>query len=405
MNRLIKTAVAAPVCLALAAAGPAGAGATPAPRVPTTGSTVQEFPSFYPSSVTFVSLEDGWALGGATCGHSTCLDLRKTVDGGRSWSAQPLPAALVSAADRWPEGNFSAGTALNVRFADPRDGWIFGFVRAQTSTGIQVRATVWATHDGGRSWAPVSAAGLSSPYSAVLDLEAGAGSVYMLLQVGDTVKLLSSNPGGTTWTTVQTPRFGLPAGGSNLEGAIVLQGGRGWVVVGNDRGTTGSARLTGGRWQAWSPPCADVGGTLAFPAASGAGYLAAVCVMGGFASPLSRFAPSGATIGSSWLYQSTDAGTTFSPVVQLGKLGQFVGGVVASPAPGAVLLSRSSAHQQQLLATFDGGTKWSDVYNGTFSYLGFTSPLQGVAIAGTPAGRTAMIMTHDGGRDWQKVSF
>lgn len=381
------------MCLALAMSGTAAA-ASPA----------QGPVAFYPASVTFVSLRTGWALGGTTCGQSTCLALQKTDDGGRSWSSEALPASLVSAANRWPEGEFMAGTALNVRFADPRDGWIYGFVRAETKTGVQVEAALWSTHNGGASWAPVDAPGLSSPYSSILDLEASGGRAYMLIQVGDTVELQTSGVGRDAWAAVRGPHFGLPAGGSNLSGAIVLQGSTGWVVEGNDRGATGAARLVDGRWLAWTPPCADVGGTLAFPAAAGPGFLAAVCVMGGFASPLSPYAPAGATVGSSWLYQSANGGATFSPVAELGGQGQTVGEVIASPSPGVVFLSRSSSSEAQLLATFDSGSQWADVYHGTFSYLGFTSPDQGVAIVASGS-RTAMIMTYDGGHHWQKVNF
>ena len=87
--------------------------------------------TFNPVSVTFVSLSTGWALGGAPCARSdNCLALRETLDGGRTWWPRPLPVALVKAADR-KVGAYPAFTlsqccdgALNIRFADQRDGWI-----------------------------------------------------------------------------------------------------------------------------------------------------------------------------------------------------------------------------------------------------------------------------------------
>ncbi|HYA45087.1 MAG TPA: hypothetical protein VED59_05735 [Acidimicrobiales bacterium] len=239
-----------------------------------------------------------------------------------------------------------------------------------------------------------------------MDLEAAAGHAYMLIQTADTVELETTAVIQDDWSQVRGLHLNLPAGGGELTGAIVLQADAGWLVEGNDRGTRGSARLTGGHWRDWTPPCADVGGTLAYPAASDRSYLAAVCVMGGFASPLSRHAPPGATLGSSWLYVSVNGGVTFSPVIQLGGRELTVGQVLATPAPGDIFVTRSTPQgASRLEASFDGGRHWSIVYDGTVNYLGFTTASQGVAILGEPSNHTAMIMTHDGGHSWARVSF
>ena len=67
----------------------------------------------------------------------------------------------------------------------------------------------------------------------------------------------------------ETPDLFLPAGGGELVGSFVLQGGSGWLVEGNDRGITGSAELQGmDRWTNWAPPCQSVGNSLTVPAAS-----------------------------------------------------------------------------------------------------------------------------------------
>ena len=50
------------------------------------------------------------------------------------------------------------------RFADERNGWVFGI-------------GMWATHDGGATWRP-----LDSPYGNVLSLEAAAGRVWAIVQ-------------------------------------------------------------------------------------------------------------------------------------------------------------------------------------------------------------------------------
>lgn len=374
--------------------------------------------SFDPGSVTFVSLSTGFALGTVPCrGPGECLALRETTDGGQTWSDQQLPVALLSGVNRRDNGYPVLGVgggSLTVRFADPQDGWISGAVPA----GGTLRSVLWSTHDGGRNWHDIaSVPGLSSQ-APVMDLEAARGVVYALGQMsgnGVGAALASSPVGADHWHAVPTPSLGFPAGGANPVGDLVLQGGSGWLVEGNDRGISGSARLLpDGRWAAWSPPCSLVGDSYAVPAAADASHLYALCQMGGFASALSAHAPKGAKLGSTWLYGSSDGGLSFHPVVQLGAgypgatgAQQVQLGPVAAASPGHLFVERY-AKSAQLLGSFDGGRHWQVVYGGNVSYVGFTSPAQGVAItqpsasAQSPSG---MVMTRDGGRHWHRVSF
>jgi hypothetical protein len=360
--------------------------------------------------VTFVSLSTGWALGTAPCAPGgTCLALRETTDAGRSWSSRPLPASLLGAADHKVDGapaDLWGGSefGLNVRFADPRDGWIYGGLEVPGSVG----PALWSTHDGGLSWQEQPTAGLTW---SIFDLEAAAGRVYLMAEktgwAGVTVE--SSPVARDDWHAVLA--LGNNAGGAEPSGTIVLQGRSGWLVEGNDRGTAGSARLdANGQWVAWTPPCASVGNSFAAPAASSASNLVAVCVMGGFASGLSKAAPPRATLGSSWLYFSDNGGTTFAAGPELGLQGYSFGDVLASPSPGAVLLSRAyfgngDVNEQDLRASLDGGHHWSVVYRGQLFYLGFTSPAQGVGIVQSSKRTTTMIMTFDGGHQWGPVTF
>ena len=123
--------------------------------------------------------------------------------------------------------------------------------------------------------------------------------------------------------------------------------------------------------------------------------------MGGFAFPISKAAPPGATIASTWLYVSEDGGDTFvaGPELSRRPLG---GDVLASPVPGVVLL----AEPRGLAQSLDGGAHWTVVYRGNLVYLGFTTPTQGVGIAVSPSGAantTRLIMSYDGGRHWKQV--
>jgi hypothetical protein len=366
---------------------------------------------FDPASVTFVSSARGWVLGTVPCGRRRCVALRATTDAGHSWFARPLPAALTAAADRAYPGSASqyAVTALNVRFADSRDGWIYGGVpqkRVQSGVAFYgLRAVLWATHDGGARWVAQPLHGLGSE-DVIFDVEAARGTAYRMESNARNEVTVERTPVGTdAWTVASTPSLGSPAGGAEQTGSFVFGGGAGWLVEGNDRGTTGSARLVDGRWIAWTPPCANVGHSFAIPAASSASDLVAVCVMGGFASPLSPAAPPGATLGSSWLYTSDDGGQNFVAGRRLGTrdFGDLAasGGPIASPGPGTILLGTiARSGPPSLAASFDGGRRWAVVYRGMPTFLGFTTSKQGVAIIESAGGATTMIMTFDGGHHW-----
>ena len=369
---------------------------------------------FDPRSVTFVSPHTGWVLGTVPCAPAgACVALAQTTDAGRSWFARPLPASLVAAADRKVGGvpadlYDSASVGLNVRFADPRDGWIYGGLAVPThpasSAAAAIEATLWSTHDGGLTWHQQPLRGLGSQAS-IFDLEAAAGTAHLMeSSTAGGVSVKSSLATHDRWSVSNAVRLGSPAGGGQQTGAFIFQGSSGWLVEGNDRGTTGSARIAHGRWVSWTPPCASVGHSFAIPAASTANNLVAVCVMGGFAYPLSKSAPPGATLGSSWLYFSTDAGRTFDAGPELRPHAFTFFGVLASPSPRTILLGHGVGSAQELVASFDGGLHWTDVYRGTPLFLGFTTPRQGVAIIGSSKS-TAMIMTFDGGHHWTRVTF
>jgi hypothetical protein len=369
---------------------------------------------FDPASVTFVSLDTGWTLGTAPCArNSTCLALRKTTNEGRSWSTESLPASLLNAADRKVGGALAAlygGAGLNVRFANARDGWIYGSlavsIHQSDASYIGAEAILWSTHDGGLTWRKQPLPWVRAQ-GTILDLEANAGTVFMMAQNKTfTVTVESSPVGEDDWRASNAVGLGVPAGGGQLEGAIVLEGSNAWLVEGNDRGTSGSARLaSNGQWLAWTPPCASVGDSLAVPAASTTNNLVAVCEMGGFASPLSKSAPRGATVGSSWLYFSTDDGRTFRAGPELRPLEGFFYGLLASPTPRVIVVSGDVGDSKDLTASFDGGIHWTNVFRGQLFFLGFTSATQGVGLVRSSKGANTMIMTFDGGHHWSPVTF
>lgn len=372
---------------------------------------------FNPVSVTFVSLHQGWALGTTSCSSSgQCLALRSTNNSGKTWSVSPLPGELLAMVDRKISGvpQVQPGPGyFGVRFADPRDGWLFGGV--ETSNSFE--PFMWATHDAGATWTRQPALpGMTAGIAPVMDVEAAAGKVYALVPGKNSALLDWAPVGRNYWRPVPTGRLSWPAGGAQPTGSIVLQGLNAWVLVGNDRGITGTARLVGGKWGPMTPPCAGVGDSYTVPAALDGTDLAAVCQMGGFASPMSKVAPPGAEQGSSWLYVSSDAGGHFVARAQLSATLTSTFGVVAYPSPDDLLVAEAST-TNKLLASYDGGRHWSSVYDGALFYLGFTSPSQGVGLVvhpprpgcavNSPCGQqsSSMIMTFDGGHSWEQIDF
>ncbi len=369
---------------------------------------------FQPVSASFSSARQGWVLGTLACAHEKrCLTLLETVNAGQSWFEVQLPAPLVKTIDHWAHD--TAG--LNVRFANPEDGWVYGEEPATIHQGSQTysgfKTILWATHDGGTLWKRQAVPGMSVQ-GTVYDVKASRTTVYVLAPHGsDAAEVESSPVGENRWRKANEVVLYGPAGGAQPSGSIVLKGSNGWLIFGNDRGTTGSAQLSAhNTWVAWRSPCAGVGHGYAVPAAANARDLVVVCGMGGFAYSMPTSAPSGATLGSSWLYFSTNGGASFTaggeirPVKENMGFGQFPG-VLASPRPGVVVLGRYFGNSEQLVASYDRGVHWSVVYAGSVSYLHFVNAKEGVGLVLGANGNqpTSMIMTFDGGRHWKAITF
>ena len=329
-----------------------------------------------------------------------------TTDAGSSWSTRPLPTALMAVADSKANGYGALaqlgawGSPLKVRFANPLDGWAYG---GFPNDG----PFLWATQDGGVTWHDQQLPDMSSALP-VLDLEAAGATAYLVTVNADLELTVESSPvSQDLWGTDQAPVVGIAAGGSQEDASIVLQGGEGWLVEGNDRGVAGAELQSGGQWRSWAPLCYDVGVSDSVPAAASATYVVAARQIGGWLDhPLPKSAPRRAKFGSCWLYFSGNSGNSFQAGPELGR-GYDCTGLVASPSPGVIFIDRAGDVTTQLMASFDGGHHWDAVYPGTPFYLGFTSAGQGVGLVwptgGSPA--TAMIMTFDGGHRWERVKF
>lgn len=308
--------------------------------------------------------------------------LRRTDDAGRTWRPVPTPPTVLT------NSPYPGAGVSRVRFADVNDGWLFG-------------PELWSTHDGGAHWGRQAIPGAAAQ-APVQALETAAGVVHAaffdVASDGEgVVHIASSVTGSDAWrmAPVNVPTGAGPAPHVQM----VIQGTAGWLVE-VDRTVVGGARLAGGTWTSWTPPCSDAGGDADL-AASSESDLVAVChegIYGGAGtSPSTRF------------YVSSDGGRSFSgtsqPLPVLGTSG------VASPAAGrAVVVATSNppSEQGELLATSNRGMSWSaeDVLPLTdgVTELGFTSALQGVGILTHSDSQTgSLLMTFDGGRHWARV--
>jgi hypothetical protein len=335
---------------------------------------------FQPLSVTFVSADMGWVLGSAGCGSNTCPVIVRTLDGGRTWTRIAAPETSIDFGGNFFGNDFQAGSGVTgLRFADPLDGWAFG-------------PGLWATHDGGTTWKQFTIPGL--PDGAVLALEASAGAVQLAAYDGNTTFRIASSPvSSDAWLL---SGLKVPVGAGPVpEVQLVLQGEAGWVLE-NDRVVTAGARLVGGTWEAWQPPCLTFMGPATLAAAN-ARELNAVCTAGVWGP-----APSGQQ--GDHLYRSSDGGQTF---VETGPQ-LSVSGPVAAPSPSTIVVAGG---QSQIVVSVDGGLTWKAAslagQSASFyvGYLGFTTATQGVLITSDSGGRTQLLMTRDGGHTWTPVRF
>ena len=207
---------------------------------------------------------------------------------------------------------------------------------------------------------------------------------------------IETSPIGVDDWSVSSTTIPFGAGPDNMP-QLVLQGSAGWIIQDN-RTVIGGARLAGGQWLAWQPPCLQVNGP-AFLAASTSQDLMAVCDQGvwGPANPAGVQA-----------YLSTNGGSSFSILTDPMPNSAGYQGTLASPSPGVAFLAGGAG----IRATFDGGATWSIVYSNpidTFpQYVGFETATQGVAIVNNDAGTApvgSLLMTFDGGRSWSPVTL
>ncbi len=402
---VVAAAVAVPQVVRLTVLSPPDTGALaghPASVAPRTGGGIPESarasqggfpapaaapvpPDFRPTSVTFVGPDTGWVIGQAgtpgQCATAFCTSVARTGTAGSTWSGVPAP--VTGAAD-------GAAGVSGIRFLNLEDGWAFG-------------PQLWATHDGGQTWAQIDTHGLR-----VTDLEtvgdrafgvfatcAGGGPTFA---AGCTSFTLYSSPASADdWAPVGAPTSGLTEGGQGGgygSASLSLTQTRGYLLAPD--GTLYSGPVDGSA--AWQPvariPCPtgqaqqDGQPAGALLGAEPADNLILACtpnpVPGGLQKKL--------------IFASADGGASWQ-MIAIAPAQGVATSVAASPAETVILatdrgidvLPAGSATWRQLPPT--------GALAGGFAFVGMTTDEQGVALPADPQAGTVWF-TFDGGQTW-----
>jgi photosystem II stability/assembly factor-like uncharacterized protein len=263
----------------------------------------------------------------------------------------------------------------SVRFADERNGWVFGI-------------GMWATHDGGSTWRPVD-----SPHGYVRSLEAGDGRVWAVVQSTE-FHMFTAPVATDDWQPAGSdpvPTAHVEDRLGELSGTdIVLQGATGYIA-----GADGVVRaLSATGLELRGAPCGNRGGPLS--------------VTGTQVFALCAIAPAAGS-STKTLMLSTDGARTWSPVGSPPPGGIAIGVAAASPS---TIVVAASGDASPLYLSQDGGRTWTTVYEGAsldgfgFHDLRFATVSRGVTVAYSLSDvPNRLLVTSDGGRTWSPVKF
>ena len=361
--------------------------ATPTATVPSVP------PNFAASSVTFVSTSTGWVIGQAgtpgKCGPPNayiCTSMAVTNDGGRTWHGVPAPVTGA------PDG---AKGVSQVRSLDGASGWAFG-------------PQLYATHDGGHTWARIATHGMR-----VTGLETVSGVAFAIWArcagtgpdfAADCTNfsLYSSPAGQDHWTPVAGATGLSGPGGAPASAQLVLTGGQGYLLAPGGKLISGPV-TSPAQWRpvttprgapvtlACAPGAAETGGhpLQAMLASTGPG-LALLCAGQG----------SGDTQAKT-LYYSADRGRTWNLAGPAPARGIAMS--LSGTPDGPVLVATSEGIDVSANAPGGAALSWRRSRGATapggYSYVGMTTSAQGVAVP-AHVGLDAVWFTYDAGAHW-----
>jgi photosystem II stability/assembly factor-like uncharacterized protein len=348
-------------------------------------------PVFSAASLTWVSNDQGWALGTTpTCTGQRCVEIMGTIDGGIEWSqVSELHDCLLEAS---PVGCPAGVMQLSeIRFANPALGY------AYASDGGPFAMTT----DGGGSWTV-------QPGRQTSAIEVGSGTAVRVSFSESGCpgpcdwSLDASTVGESNWQTLYTP----PTWGNHGNVVLLRQGPSDVYVsfLGNPASGAGDqqAQLVvstdgGLYWTLHADPCAGSAGhryvDLGLTSAPG-GIVVALCVRRDGRGPEA-------------VAVSSDCGASFGPLAVIPKSDQSQFTEIAATTaqhlfagiPGVLLITSANGGQSWHTAVAVPGKLPADATTSTF--LGFESPEVGrwVGAPGTLWG------TVDAGATWSMTRF
>ena len=377
-----------------------GAATASSPASTASGTTGPVPANFAPSSVTFVNTSIGWVIGQAgtpgSCANKDpyiCTSIARTNDAGKTWGGDPAPDT----------GAPSNATGVSgIRFLDGVNGWAFG-------------PELWVTHDAGQTWTRESTAG-----ARVTDLETAGDRAYALFATCSNLNsadpgvdwahctsytLMTTTKDSSKWAPVSGTTNGLTDGGAPTSGYIALYGTTGYLVAPD--GTLYSGP-TGGTWaKVGTMPC-QPGNANYTTGQAGTAQLATINAI-----QLATFCSGATPTSPAKVYTSADGGAIWTassaqwPAGSTQTEGEATS--IAATANGTIVLGTL----QGIAILPAGATTWQAatvngsmaakvnglVEHGGFTYVGMTSPNQGVAIS-EDTGVHEIWLTTDGGRTW-----
>lgn len=349
----------------------------PAPTGPAGGPVPAGFRAV---DLTWISAEQGWALGTAPCATAPCTSIVRTTDGGTSWVGIHAPVA-----EFFGSHSCAANCLTSLRFASPLVGYAFG------------PSALYLTTDGGDHW--VRQAG--NAYA----LEISDGNVLRVTDgsrcgifAGCAFKVQRADIGSTSWQDVTLPVDHTPLVNLSLvrNGSLAVITTFGHVSGGatNARSTLYVSTDGGSNWTLEQDPCPNSNGveydTRASTAAAD-GSLTVLCA---------RRQPGAA----GFTMTSTDGGQDF--VVSPANLPGTDAGLIGAASSKTWLVAAGGS----LYRSADGGAHWSQLYHGpnSASYIGFESGTVGRVIGAPVAGvlgSATIWTTTDAGQSWAYYTF
>jgi photosystem II stability/assembly factor-like uncharacterized protein len=326
---------------------------------------------FEAASASFVSARTGFVLGTRRCSLLPCKALlRKTVNGGKTWTSVPAPTvSLVPPFNGPPLSDVST-----VRFENASDGWLF-------NPGL------WATTNGGRQWNHVSMPG------EVIAVAASDGVVFAATEpvnggLGQ-AKLYRSRIGTTTWTRVA---------GVAPAGALTVSGRSVWAGVAP---TMSTSTDSGKHWSKLSFSCPPDAPDATAVAAASPANVALDCTNPSDPQP---------GVSPKDVFTSSSGGRTFHLAGHPGDSGN-VGLIAMPPRNPQVITLTATSGASYLYRSADSGKTWriATYFDGGLGFrdLAYASATTGYLIhyGGSPAiayGK-GLMKTMNAGASWKTI--